>query len=218
MIGDTRILIVDDHALVRAMLAERLKREQGFVIVGQAETADLAIEMVVKHEPHIVLMDIDMPGMISFEAVREIRRRRPKTKVLFLSAYTHDRYIAEALQVKAVGYVTKREPPEQLVKALHEVRTGGSYYSEEVRNRIVVDASEAWLLGHGHTRDARLTPREKETLRYIARGLSKREIAEQMHISVKTVGHHTARIMEVLGIHDRVELARYAFREGLADP
>lgn len=218
MIGDIKILIVDDHALVRAMLAERLKREQGFLIVGQTETADRAIEMTLAHDPTIILMDIDMPGMVSFEAVREIRRLRPKTRVIFLSAYTHDRYIEEALQVKAVGYVTKRETPDRLIKAIQEVSTGGSYYSEEVRARIVVDSSGTWLLSHGRTRSEELTPRELETLRYIARGMSKREIAEQMHISVKTVGHHTSRVMEVLRIHDRVELACYAFREGLAKP
>ncbi len=217
MNDDVRILIVDDHALVRGAVSERLQREPGLAVVGTAGTADEAVRKIAACEPDIVLMDIDMPGTICFDAARTIREIRPQTKIIFLSAFTNDQYIDEALSVQASGYVTKREPPERLIVAIREVASGGAYFSAEVQSRIVVDARGARLPANRKSRAATLRPRELEVLRYLARGMTKKVIGEQLGISAKTVDHHTTKLMTKLGIHDRVALARFAIREGLAE-
>ncbi len=213
-----KILLVDDHALVRGALSERLEREPRFEVVGTAGTADEALAMTVKYELTIILMDIDMPGMDSFEAARRIAEMRPQRSIIFLSAYMYDHFIDRALAVRARGYLTKRESAESVVSAILEVASGGACFSDEVRARIAVDATGARLPTEIKSRAATLRPREHETLRYIARGMSKKKIAEQMNISIKTVEHHTTRLMSKLGIHDRVDLARFAIREGLVQP
>ncbi|MCP4246539.1 MAG: response regulator transcription factor [bacterium] len=211
------ILVVDDHALVRGSLCERLSREPDFEMVPSADTADEAIDRVAEHRPTIVLMDIDMPGLDSFDAARKIASLEPLTRLIFLSAFHNDRYIEQALSVRARGYVTKREPPEVVVKAVREVASGGAYFSDEVRSRMVIDSDGVRLARVSATRASTLTRRELEILRYIARGMSKKEIAAVVHLSVKTVDRHAVNLMTKLDIHDRVELARYAIREGLAE-
>ena len=218
MNSDITILVIDDHALVRGSVCDRLQHEPGLRVVAAAATAEEGIDKTIEHSPDIVLMDIDMPGLNCFDAARTIAKQRPKTKIIFLSAFFHDRYIQQALEVKARGYVTKREPPEALVAAIHEVAAGGAYFSEEVQSRIIVDARGARLAEGPQSRIATLTPRELEILRYVAHGLSKKEIASTVHLSVKTVDRHVANLMTKLEIHDRVELARFAIREGLAEP
>jgi len=212
-----RVLIVDDHELVRAALRERLQREPNLQVVGEAAMAEEAVDEVARCGPDIVLMDIDMPGMTCFSAAEQINRMRPGTRIIFLSAYFHDRYIEQALAVKARGYLTKRESPAAVVAAILQVMAGGAYFSEEVRSRIVVDQKGAKLASDPKSRASTLTARELEVLRYVAHGLAKKEIAKTMHISVKTVDRHSANLMKKLDIHDRVELTRFAIREGLAE-
>jgi DNA-binding NarL/FixJ family response regulator len=211
------VLLVDDHALVRDSLANWLRAEEGINVVGEVGTADEAIAMAIQHQPDIVLMDIDMPGLLSFEAARIIRTRSEKTRILFLSAFSSDRYIEDALAAEAAGYITKTQPPEAVVKGVRAIAAGGVYFSPEIQRRIVVDSGGAKLAREGKTRVSVLTPRELEVLRYLARGLSKKQIAGTMHLSVKTVDNHSASLMSKLDIHDRVELARFAIREGLAE-
>lgn len=217
MTGDIRILIVDDHALVRGALSERLQRESGLAVVGNASTADEAIERAIECRPNVILMDIDMPGLISFDAARRILALQPEVRIIFLSAFLHDHYIEQALKVKASGYLTKQEPPEAVVAAILEVVSGGAYFSEGVSSRIVVDSRGARLSGESKSLASSITGRETEILRYIARGLAKKEIAATMGISVKTVDRHAANLMTKLDIHDRVGLTRFAIREGLAE-
>ena len=216
MSDDIRILVVDDHALVRGALVERLLREEGLTISGHVGTADEALEHALRSKPDIVLMDIDMPGLDCFQAAGMIGDVCPGTHVVFLSGFVHDRYIEEALRAKARGYLTKREPPEKVVEAIREVAKGGAYFSEEVRHRIVIDSHGAKLDGESRSRKSTLTRRELEVLRYLARGLAKKEIAKVMHLSVKTVDRHASTLMSKLDIHDRVELARFAIREELS--
>lgn len=213
-----KILLVDDHALVRGALSMRLEMEPQFEVVGTAGTADEALEMTVKYEPTIILMDIDMPGMDSFEAARRIAETRPQCNIIFLSAYMYDHFIDRALEVRARGYLTKRESAESVVSAILEVASGGACFSEDVRARIAVDSTGARLQTEMKSRAATLRPRERETLRYLARGMSKKKIAVRMNISIKTVEHHAANLMSKLGIHNRVDLARFAIREGLIQP
>ena len=217
MSAEVKVLIVDDHTLVRGALSERLSREPGLTVVGSAADADEAVGKVMTCGPDIILMDIDMPGLDCFDAARTIESMRPEVRIIFLSAFTNDWYIQRALEVKARGYLTKREPPDRVVAAIFEVASGGASFSEEVQSRIVVDAHGAKLVSGTTSRGATLTTRENEVLRYIARGMSKKEIATTMHLSVKTVDRHCANVMSKLDIHDRVDLARFAIREGLAE-
>jgi DNA-binding NarL/FixJ family response regulator len=215
--GEIKILVVDDHALVRSTLAERLGREKGFEVVGTAENADEAITIALECRPDIVLMDIDMPGLLCFEAADRMTSLRPDTHVIYLSAFYNDRFIAQALAAKASGYLTKSEPPEMVVQAIREVAAGGAYFSEEIQARIVVGPRGAKLAQEPKSRVSTLTPREIQILQYLARGLAKKQVARTLSISIKTVDRHTFNLMEKLDIHDRVELARYAIREGLAE-
>lgn len=213
----TRVLVVDDHALVRGTLSERLEREPMITVVGTAADAETAIDLARRVEPEIILMDIDMPGRSCFDAARTISAAQPDIKFIFLSAFTSDLYIEQALRVGALAYLTKGETPEQLVRAILSVAEGKSYFSQEVRERIVLDSGSARLSATASTRTATLTQRELEVLRYISRGLAKKEIAQTMHISVKTVDKHASNLMDKLDVHDRVELTRLAIREGLTE-
>lgn len=218
MSDDIRILVVDDHVLVRDALAERLQREDGLTVSGHVGTADEALEHVGQHKPDIVLMDIDMPGLDCFYAAGMIGDINSATRVIFLSGFIHDRYIEEALRSNARGYLTKREPPEKVVAAIREVASGGAYFSEEVQERIEIDSHGVRLGEEPRSRKSTLTRRELESLRYLARGMAKKEIAKVMHLSIKTVDRHVTALMNKLDIHDRVDLTRFAIREGLATP
>lgn len=211
------VLLVDDHALLRETLRERLSREEGLSVVATADNAGEAIRLASAHRPDVVLMDIDMPGQSCFEAANQIKRNQPSTSIIFLSAFFHDRYIESALAAQASGYITKDEHPDIIVKALRNAADDVAYFSPKVQDRLVIDASGVKLAGSGMSRGSLLTQRELQVLRHLARGLPKKEVAQVMHVSVKTVSRHTENLMEKLNIHDRVGLARYAIREGLAE-
>ncbi|MEK6643718.1 MAG: response regulator transcription factor [Planctomycetota bacterium] len=217
MTKQCRILLVDDHALVRDALAERLMREPDLIVAAVAPDAKEALARVADSAPDLILMDIDMPGMLCFEAARRVTESHPAVKIIFLSAFFHDAYIDQALAVRAHGYVTKSESPDVVVSAIREVLSGGAYFSEEVRSRIVVDGSGLRLGAGARSRSATLSRREMEMLRYVAQGWNKKLIALRNNISVKTVDNHISSIMEKLDIHTTVDLVRFAIREGLAD-
>ncbi len=218
MTSPTTIVMADDHTLVRRSVAQLLQRTPGFAVVADVGTADLAIDAAIKHQPDVVILDIDMPGVACFDAARTIQSRCAKTRIVFLSAFTHDRYIDAALEVGAMAYVTKAEPPESVVRAVQSVAGGSTYFSPEVQARIVIDSNGARLTSEARSRASTLTARELEVLRYVAKGMAKKEIAKTMHLSVKTIENHAANIMKRLDIHDRVELTRFAIREGLVEP
>ncbi len=212
------IVLADDHSMMRVMLEDRLGMEPDLSVVASVENADEAVRAAAELKPDIVLLDIDMPGLLCFDAAATIVARSPKTRIIFVSAFFHDRYVEQALRVGASGYITKSEPPHVLVRAVRAVASGEAYYSPEVQSRIVADVEGPRLAGDGHSRASTLTDRELEVLRYLARGMPKQKIAETMHLSVNTIRRHTSSVMEKLRIHDRVELALFAVREGLADP
>ena len=211
------ILLVDDHALVRDTLQARLETEPDLSVAGVAGDGDQAIVRAKELKPDIVLMDIDMPGQLSFSAARQIKEVAPETRIVYLSAFFHDRYIEDALAAHATGYVTKDEPLDVLIKAVRLAAAGMAYFSPNVQARIVVDSAGMRLADGSRTRARLLTQRELEVVRYIARGLAKKEIAVLMGVTVKTVEVHTQNAMNKLDIHDRVEMARFAIREGLAE-
>lgn len=217
MQNEIRVFLVDDHGLVLDAVSERLQRELDFTVVGRATRADEAIPLIDRTCPDIVLMDINMPGLLSFEAARQISESHPDTRIIFLSAFVQDTYIEQALAAKAHGYVAKREPVDRVIKAIREVASGGAYFSEEVSSRIVVDTSGARLRDPAVSRLSLLSRRELEMLCYVAKGLGKKEMAQITGRAVKTIDHHITRMMSKLDIHDRVALTRFAIREGLAE-
>jgi DNA-binding NarL/FixJ family response regulator len=211
-----KVLLADDHTLLRRAVGRVLHETPSIAVVAEVGNADDAIAAALRYQPNVVVLDIDMPGIASFDAARTITARVPNARILFLSAFTHDRYIEAALAAGALGYLSKNEPPEKVVEAIRAVAVGQCYFSPEVQSRLVID-SDGVHLGQSTSRASLLTNREMEVLRYIARGLSKKEIAKTMHLSVKTVENHSASIMSRLDIHDRVELTRFAIREGLIE-
>jgi DNA-binding NarL/FixJ family response regulator len=212
-----RVILADDHALVRTTLANWLRGTPDIEVVAEVKGADDAVGECLRLNPDVLVMDIDMPGLSCFDAARTIAARSPGTRLIFLSAFVHDRYIQEALDVGASGYVAKGQPPQAVTEAIRTAAAGGTYFAPEVQARMVVDSNGVRLSSQPMTRAETLTPRELEVLRHIARGLSKKEIAETMHLSVKTVDNHSTSLMAKLNIHDRVDLARFAIREGLAE-
>lgn len=211
------VVLVDDHAMVRGMLRTLLDNTEDVRVVADVGNASDAVTETIRHKPDVMLMDIDLPGLSCFDAAQTVRVRSPQTRTIFLSAFFHDRYIEQALNVQAWGYITKNEPEESIVKAIRKVCAGVAYFSPEVQSRIVVDANGARLASPVRSRASTLSDRELEVLRYLARGMQKKEIAQVMCISVNTVNRHTTSLMNKLDIHDRVELARFAIREGLAE-
>ncbi len=214
-----RLLVVDDHGLVRDSLSATLDREPGLKVVAVSEDADDAITKVLEHRPDLVLMDIDMPGISCFDAIQIIRSRAPETKFILVTAYEHDEHIEQALKVKANGFVTKGEGVPALVEAIRNVAAGRVHFSPEVTARLVIrDNDEIRLDSPPKSRLSMLSPRERELLRILAKGLSLKDAAGILGISYKTADKQKASLMAKLDIHDRVELARYAIREGLVEP
>ncbi len=212
------ILLVDDHALFLESFGQRLEAEPEFKVVGSAQNAQEAVDMIGRCPADIVLMDISMPGLICFNAAKRIMKKCRSARIIFLSGYFNDHYIEQAIKVKARGYLTKSEPPQRVVAAIKQVAGGRVCFSPQVRDRIVAGGPSGPQLDRPEkTRVSTLTERELEVLRYITRGLSKKEMSETMHLSIKTIEGHTDRLMNKLDIHDRVELARFAIREGLAE-
>ncbi len=211
------ILLVDDHALLRDSIARLLNAEEEMSVIGMVGDAAAAVALCVHSRPHVVVMDIDMPGLSPFEAAKEIGRLCPETRILFLSSYAHDRYIEQALDAHATGYLTKGESALSVVQAIRTIAQGGSHFSSAVLDRLIVDHDGIRLAKPSPSRISTLTPREIETLRYIAAGHTKKEIAAIMHVSAKTVEKHSDHLMQKLNIHDRVELTRFAIREGFTE-
>ncbi len=211
MVANTvRILVVDDFELVRRTLCERLAREPGFLVVDSAGSVDEARTKALAHAPDVILMDIDLNRVESLPLTLELSAALPATRILMLSALFHDRYIDFVLQHNLAGYVSKQSALDKLLEAVKVVANGGQYYSRDVRERLIEERAGAL-----RTPLAALTPRQREILVHIANGRSKKDVATELRVSVKTVETHCEMMMKKLGLHDRVNLTRYAIREGL---
>ena len=208
-----QVLLIDDHAMLREALQLVFDRTPGFKVVGAAGDAQSGISIAEREHPNVVLMDIEMPGLDPFAAAERIRSILPDTALVFLSAHVTDRFLRRALDLGAKGYLTKRESPQSLVEAVRRVAAGEEVFSGEVADRMHPKPT-----GDLRTRGDSLSPREQEVLRYVAMGHTKRSIAELMGLSIKTVEGHTDHLMKKLDIHNKVDLARYAIREGLTSP
>jgi two-component system response regulator NreC len=211
--GKTRVLLTDDHMLFRQAIRTLLAAEPDLEVVGEAANASDAVALAQQLRPDLVLMDIGMAGMSSFEATRQIRRDRPETRVLFLSMYDDEEYLTECMEIGGSGYVLKDSPAEQLLMGIREVHRGGSYLSPRLLTRLVDG-----LRMHGRTVDRQprfgtLTKRELEILKLLAEGQSVKEIATGFDLSVKTVEAHKFNLMRKLDIHNKAQLVQYAIQK-----
>lgn len=209
-----RLLLVDDHDIVRAGLRMLFRAEPDIDIVGEAGDAHEALEAVDELKPDVVLMDVAMPGMSGIEATRRIKDTHPDTAVLALTMHEDEQYFFEMLNAGASGYVPKRAAPDDLVSAIHVVSQGDVFIYPSLAKLLVKDFLQRAESGSA-SQTEELTPREREVLTYIAEGLTNREIAHELIISVKTVDRHRENIMRKLNLHNRVELVKYAIEKGL---
>jgi two-component system, NarL family, response regulator NreC len=208
-----RVLIVDDHAVVRAGLKLLLDAEDDIEAVGEAGNARDAVFRMRSLKPDIVLMDVVMPGESGLEATAKILHESPETKVLVLSMQDDPRYVREAFAVGASGYVLKEAADAELVAAIREVANGGRYVHPTLGARLVTaDAEE-----RRRAEEDPLSDREREVLRLLALGHTNQEIAQMLYISVRTAETHRAHIMQKLRLQTRAELVRYALSQGLLD-
>ena len=214
-----RVLCVDDHAFLVEGLRARLGKEGDIAIVGWLPRADQLNQTVQELRPSVVLIDVDMPGRDAFEAIEDLARVAPDVRCVLLSAYVRDTYLDAAVRAGAWGYLSKQDEPSEIVAAIRRVAGGDVTFSKDVTDRFGAPSA-----GHraGEQRPASrlglLTPRELQILRMIGRGMARNDIATSIHRSPKTVDAHRASIMDKLGLHDRVDLARFAIREGLVEP
>lgn len=208
------VLVADDHALIRSALVAVLGATEDIRVVGECANAADAVEMAHKLSPSVVILDVEMPGIDAFHAASHIRQLRPNTAIMFLTASDHDRFIEQAIKVGALGYVVKNDDPDSIPLAIRAIARGEQYFSPSAAERVRGSAADMRKGNVVGTRGNALSEREVEVLRYVGKGFAKKQIAEMLGISVKTVDKHVTSVMEKLDIHDRVELALYAVREG----
>jgi len=208
-----RILLTDDHTLFRQGIRTLLSAEPDLEVVGEAGNAMDSVAAARQLHPDVVLMDIGMAGMSSFEATRQIRKERTNTKIVFLSMYDDEDYLAECVEIGANGYVLKDSPADQLVTAIREVHRGGSYLSPRLLTRLVDGFREQGNNAVRQPRFGTLTKREREILKMLAEGRSVKEIASEFDLSVKTVEAHKFNLMRKLDIHNKAQLVQYAIQK-----
>jgi len=208
-----RVFLTDDHTLFRQGIRTLISAEPDMEVVGEASNGSDAIARAAETRPDIILMDIGMAGLSSFEATRQVRKNRPETKVLFLTMYDDEDYLVECMEVGAGGYVLKDSPAAQLVSAIRDVNRGGSFLSPRMLSQLVDDFRTRIKSSHRLPRFATLTTREKEVLKLWAEGNSVKEIASNLKLSVKTVEAHKFNLMRKLDIHNKAQLVQYAIQK-----
>jgi two-component system response regulator NreC len=209
------VILAEDHTIVRKGIRSLLDNEVDIEVIGEAENGREAIEKVEQLSPDIILMDSTMPILNGLEATRQIGKRFPEVKVLVLTMHTNEEYIFQFLQVGASGYLVKQSAPNELVAAIHAVFQGDYYLSPSISKTVIEEyVRQAKAAGSEDSYET-LTDREREVLQLITEGYSNREVAEQLHISVKTVGVHRINLMHKLNIHNMTELTKYAIRKGI---
>ena len=212
----TRVLIVDDDHLVRAGLVELLADEPDIEVIGQASTGREAVERARRLDPDVVLMDVRMPDLDGIGATRELAQVAPRARVLILTTFEQDDYVFGALRAGASGFLLKRTRPEELIAAVHTVAGGDSLLSPSVTRRVIDRMAQQPAPDlTGQPKLEELTPREREVLELIARGLSNREIAAQLVVEESTVRSHIRRILSKLGLRDRVQIVIFAYENGM---
>jgi DNA-binding NarL/FixJ family response regulator len=221
MSDQVRILVVDDHTIVREGTAKMLELTPEFKVVGQAATAREALDLVKSINPEIVLMDIKMPGINGIEATRLIKAEWPEVEVIILSMYDEEEYVVEAVKAGATGYLLKDSSQDDLIRAIRIVHTGGSLIQPSLARKVLKEfshlARESSSGGGKQTMLRELSDREIEVLQYVAAGQSNKEIADQLMISEKTVKAHLRSIFRKLEVGDRAQAVAHAMRKGLVE-
>jgi NarL family two-component system response regulator LiaR len=210
-----RVLVVDDHAIVRKGIRALLSEAEGFEVVGEASTGQEAVLRAQETHPDVILMDVLMPGMDGIEATRLITSRQPKTRILVLTSFAADNKVFPAIKAGALGYLLKDSSPEELVRAIRQVHRGEPSLHPTIARKLLQEIARPAEL---QPAPEALTDREMTVLRLIAQGLSNQEIADRIAVSEPTVRTHVSRILGKLHLASRTQAALYAVREGLTDP
>ena len=207
-----RVMLADDHVLVRQGLKSLLERE-GFQVVAEASDGQEAVKQVRSLQPDVAIMDVSMPLLNGMDAIRELGRSAPRTVAVLLTQHEEDQYVREALEIGVKGYVLKSQAASELVNAIRQVSRGQFYLSPGI-SRAVMDAYR----NRSESPSEQLTMRERQVLQLIAEGKSTKDVAVILNISVKTAESHRSRLMRKLDIHETASLVRYAVRRGLVQP
>ena len=209
-----RILIADDHGIVRGGMKLLIDRQPDMEVIAEAEDGVDAFEQAVREKPDLCILDVSMPRMTGLQAARQIKAHLPNTQVLMLSMHDDQKYVFDALKAGASGYVLKREVDTALLDAIRAVSRGEAFLTNAVERSLIRE----WMSDDAEGPDEPLTNREQEVLKLIAEAHTNKEIAETLHLAEKTVESHRANILRKLGMRDRVELVRYAIKRGLTEP
>jgi DNA-binding NarL/FixJ family response regulator len=209
-----RILIADDHGIVRSGLRLLLDRQPDMEVIAEAADGAEAVELALRERPDLCILDVGMPRLTGLQATREIKAQAPEMSVLILSMHRDERYLFEALKAGASGYVLKAEADQDLVEASRSVGRGEAFLTNAAERSLIRD----WMSSDEEGPREPLTPREQEVVKLIAEAHTNAQIAEVLHLSEKTVESHRANVLRKLGMRDRVELVRYAIRRGLVEP
>lgn len=211
----TRIVVADHHIIVREGLTRLLSERSGFEVVGQAGDGEEAIDAVIRNKPDVVIMDVDMPRVSGIDATRRIMTHGFNTRIIMLSSHDERKFVEQALRAGAAGYLVKTCCVDELAAAVTSVQTGACYLSPEVTKQVV-DAI-AHPAATGRSAVAMLTGREREVIQLIAEGMSSKEIAIMLGVSLKTIDSHRSNLMEKINIHKASGLVRWAIRMGLVE-
>jgi DNA-binding NarL/FixJ family response regulator len=208
-----KILIADDHGIVRGGMKLLIDRQPDMEVIAEAEDGVDAFEQAVREKPDLCILDVSMPRMTGLQAARQIKAHLPATQVLMLSMHDDQKYVFDALKAGASGYVLKREVDTALLDAIRAVSRGEAFLTNAVERSLIRE----WMSDDAEGPDEPLTNREQEVLKLIAEAHTNKEIAETLHLAEKTVESHRANILRKLGMRDRVELVRYAIKRGLIE-
>jgi DNA-binding NarL/FixJ family response regulator len=211
----TRILVADDHPIVRSGLKKVLDAQPDLEVVAEAEDGAEAVKRALTEDVHLAILDVSMPKRTGIQAAEELRKRKPELRLLMLSMYDSEQFLFESLRAGASGYVLKSDADQDIVDAVRKTMRGQSFLYPSAISTLVRDLVER---RSSEDEFEILTPRELQVLKLIAEGYTSKEIAQELVISVKTVERHRQNILDKLGMSDRVELTRYAIRRGLIQP
>jgi len=211
-----KVLIVDDHAIVRAGLRALLKSEDGMDLVGEATSGEEALQLSQELHPNVIVLDLSLPGMDGIQVTRQIKVEQPEIRILILTVHEDEALLREAINAGASGYIIKHAAESELISAIHSVLMNDIYVHPKLIRALLVEPEP------GNTAVVSpveiLPPREIEILRLIVQGYTNRQIAAELSLSVRTVEGHRSNLTEKLGLHSRVDLVRYARKHGLSNP
>ena len=209
-----KVLLADDHSIVRAGLRRIIEEAGDIEVVAEADDGREAIRMVREHCPDVAVVDISMPGLDGLEVVSQLQSIEPKIPILILTMHEEGQYVVRAIEAGAMGYITKQSAPEQLVNAIRKVNAGSRYLTDEAAEALALRIAKG---GFGTTPLDTLSMRELQVLRRLAMGQTNREIARSYHISIKTVDTYRARLLKKLGLRNNAELSRFAMQNNLIE-